>query len=545
MERTGILTQVPVFIWHFLPIFLYAETHYRFRYFMSFLRKREPEIIADAPHRIEPNSPLPILILVKDAHLFPAILDGILLTIRSKGSIVLETKLLNSTIEIHQKLWYQVFEVPVIGLTGAIECNVIFELNDNHQKRFYHNDNYKTSSHRPLKVFVSSNRLPRFEHLYLGECHSHSNYTDDQVEFGSPLGGSAQLCHSLGLSFFCVTDHSYDLDDKVDNYLENDPYLPKWRQLQQEVDDYNSRYSDFTIVRGEEVTCRNSAGQNVHLLLLGNMKFIAGTGDSAERWLKTRSENTCDEVLEEKELSTLAFAAHPREPVSFIQRLLLRRGMWHTHDLANTKLTGIQFANGQFSNGFQRGYQKWIKALLLGRRLSVLAGNDAHGNFNRFRQIGIPFIKIHEMDHQIFGKMRTGVFLDSLSEDHILDALRSGMSIITDGPVMNLRVLSSVHQMSSIGCMFNGRKHTVLLEAHSSTEYGSIDVLNVFKGIVGQKEIELIYEKDLKSFNIDRNISVEIESDSYLRAEVRTSSMDSYDGQPHFCITNPLWFTHE
>jgi len=53
----------------FLPLFLYAETHYRFPYFFSLLRKNEPEIIADAPHRIEPGSPLPILILIKDAHL--------------------------------------------------------------------------------------------------------------------------------------------------------------------------------------------------------------------------------------------------------------------------------------------------------------------------------------------------------------------------------------------------------------------------------------------------------------------------------------------
>jgi hypothetical protein len=356
MERTRVLTQFPSFIWQLFPIFLYAETHYRFRYFLSFLRKREPEIIADAPHRVEPNSPLPFLILVKDAHLFPVTLDGILLTIRSKGSIVLETKLLNSSIEIHQKLWYQVFEIPVIGLTGTIECDVVFELTDNNQKRFYPNDNHRTSSHLPLKVFISPNRLPRFEYLYLGECHSHSNYTDDQVEFGSPLSASVKLCHSLGLSFFCVTDHSYDLDDDVDNYLENDPNLPKWQQLQQEVDDQNSADSNFTIVRGEEVTCLNSAGQNVHLLLLGNNKFIAGTGDSAEKWLKTRSEYTCDEVLEEKESSTLAYAAHPREPVSLIQRLLLRRGNWNTRDLKNIKLSGIQFANGQLSNEIGRAH---------------------------------------------------------------------------------------------------------------------------------------------------------------------------------------------
>ena len=55
----------------FLPVICYAEIHYRFKYFFSFLLKKEPEILFDAPHRIEPNSNLPILLFVKDAHLFP------------------------------------------------------------------------------------------------------------------------------------------------------------------------------------------------------------------------------------------------------------------------------------------------------------------------------------------------------------------------------------------------------------------------------------------------------------------------------------------
>jgi hypothetical protein len=528
-----------------VPIFLYAETHYRFRYFLSFLRKHEPEIIADAPHRLEPNSPLPILILVKDAHLFPTKLNGINLTIRSEGSIVFEKKLLNSSIDINQKLWWRVFDIPTTILAGSIECDVVFELNYNGRKRFYHNDNHRTSSHRPLKVFISSTTLPRFEHLYFGECHSHSSYTDDQVEFGSPLGASVQLCRSFGLSFFCVTDHSYDLDDNVDNYLLNDPNVPKWQQLRQEVDDLNSILSDFMVIRGEEVTCRNSADQNVHLLLLGNRKFFSGKGDGAEQWLKTRSEYAISEVLEEKELSTLAYAAHPLEPVSYLQRMLLHRGKWHERDIAIPKLSGIQFANGQLSNGFMEGYRYWIKELLQGKRLFALAGNDAHGNFNRFRQIGIPFLKIYEMDYQIFGKMRTGVFLDSLSEDNVLDSIRSGMSIITDGPVVNLRVVSSMHEMSSIGRNYLGMRHTVLLEVRSSTEYGSIDLLKVFKGNIGQKEEDLISEKYLKSFDIDRKFSFETEYESYIRAEVWTSSMDSCDGQPHFCMTNPIWFKRE
>jgi hypothetical protein len=545
MERTRVLTQLPPFIWHLFPIFLYAETHYRFRFFFSLLRKREPEIIADAPHRLDPNSSLPILILVKDAHFFPARLHEITLVIRSKGSIVCIKKLLNSSIEINQKLWWRVFEISVKGLSGAIECDVIFEVNINNRKRFYHNDNHRTSSHRSLNVFVSSDPLPKFERLYFGECHSHSHYTDDQVEFGSPLGASVHLCRSMGISFFCVTDHSYDLDDAIDNYLLNDPNLPKWQQLQNEVHDLNAMLTDFTIIRGEEVTCRNSTDQNVHLLLLGNKKFFAGSGDGAEQWLKTRSEYSSSEVLNDKELSTLAYAAHPREPVPFLQRLLLHRGKWPEQDIINPKLSGIQFANGQLSGGFKEGYRQWIYALLQGRRLFVLAGNDAHGNFNRFRQIGIPFVKIHEMEHQIFGRMRTGVFLDSLSEDNILNSIRSGMSIITDGPVANLRVISSSQQMSSIGCNYYGTSHTVLLEVRSSTEYGSIESFKVFKGNIGQKEIELVFEKHISSYNIDRKFSFETERESYIRAEVWTSSKNSRDDQPHFCMTNPIWFTQK
>ena len=539
------MNQLPFNVWHLVPVFLYAETHYRFKYFFSYLRKHEPEIIADAPHRLEPNSSLPILILVKDSHLFPIKLGGINLTIRAKGSIVLKRSLLDSPIEINQKFWSHVFIVAVNGLTGNIECDVVFEFNHKNRKHYYHNDNYKTSSHNPLKVFVSTTPLPKFEHLYFGECHSHSNYTEDQVEFGSPLEASASLCSSLGLSFFCVTDHSYDLDDNVDNYLLNDLNLPKWKQLQQEVDDLNSTLSNFVIIRGEEVTCRNFANQNVHLLLLGNKKYFVGDGDGAEQWFKTKSENTIANVLEGKEICSLAFAAHPCESVSFLQRLLLHRGKWHERDIDNLKLSGIQFANGQLSGGFREGYRQWIKVLLQGKQLSAIAGNDAHGNFNRFRQIGIPFLKIREMGHQVFGKMRTGVFLDSLSENNILNSLRSGLSIITDGPVINLRVLSAIHQASSIGCTYIGSNHTVLLEVLSSTEFGSISLLKVFIGHIGKKEVGLISEENLKIFDLTRNISIEIEHNSYIRAEVWTSSEDSNDSQSHFCMTNPIWFTRK
>ena len=542
MERAEVLTDLLPSWLQMLPVFLYAETHYRFRYFFSFLRKHEPEIIADAPHRIEPNQPLPILVLVKDAHQFPLKLNKVRVAIRKDGKIFFEKELLNSPIELTEKFWWRVYEVPLDGMSGNIECDVIFEINDGKRQLIYHNDNHRTSSHQPLKIFVAPSPLPRFEHLHFGECHSHSSYTDDQVEFGSPLEASTQLSLPLGLSFFCVTDHSYDLDDSVDNYLANDSNLPKWSLLQQEVDDQNSKYKDFVIVRGEEVSCRNSKDKNVHLLLLGNRKFFYGSGDGAERWLKTRSENNINEILNSIEPSVLSFAAHPKEQVSFLQRLLLRRGKWLQKDFLHSRLTGIQFVNGYISNGFWEGYHQWLDALLEGKRMLVLAGDDAHGNFNRFRQIGIPFLKIRETGHQLFGKMRTGVYLESLSEENILRAVHSGKTIVTDGPVVNLLIDSPMHGISSIGETVIGNKYSISLEVKSSNECGSIDSIKVFIGSIGVKETAIISEKLSQEYTASRIFSVEITRKSYIRAEVWTSRNDSNDAQPHFCLTNPIWF---
>jgi hypothetical protein len=524
-----------------LPVFLYAETHYRFRFFFSLLRKQEPEIIADAPHRIEPNQVLPILVLVKDAHQFPIKLNKITIIIRKEGKKVIEKDLLSSPVELNKKLFWKVYEVPLDSISGNIACDVIFEINNGKRRLIYHNDNHRTSSHQPLKIFVAPSPLPRFKHLHFGECHSHSSYTDDQVEFGSPLEASTQLSSALGLSFFCATDHSYDLDDSIDNYLINDANLPKWRNMQQEVDDQNSKNHDFVIVRGEEVTCRNSEDQNIHLLLLGNRKFFYGSGDGAEKWLKTHSESSINEILNSLEPFVLSFAAHPKERVSLLQRLLLRRGKWHQQDLIHSQLTGIQFVNGHVSDGFWQGYHQWIEALLEGKRIYVLAGDDAHGNFNRFRQIGIPFLKIRETGHQLFGKMRTGVYIESLSEQNILQAIHSGRTIVTDGPAVNLLVDTPTHEISSIGETVIGNKHSVSLEISSSNEYGSIDSIKVLIGNIGANETAVVSEKLYREYTVKRSFALEIGKMSYIRAEVWTSSSDSNDAQPHFCLTNPVW----
>jgi hypothetical protein len=527
----------------FLPALLYAETHFRFPYFFSFLKKGEPEVIADAPHRLEPGRQLPVLILVKDAHLFPITLREVSIEIRQGEHTAKHVGCLEGPVELREKMVWRIIPFDVSNLAGWVELDVSFTLERQGISKTYRNDNHRTSSHEPLRVFLASEPLPRFTDLYLGDPHTHSHYTDDQVEFGVPLIPAVTLAQAMGLSYFCVTDHSYDLDDHPDSYLRNDSTLKKWNEFQIEVDQANATVEEFVVVRGEEVSCRNSEGRNVHFLILGQREFIQGSGDGAERWLETRSEHSIEDVLKLMSTNAVAFAAHAREPVPLLQRLLLGRGIWNDNDLGLENLTGMQVINGRLDSAFQEGYRAWTRLLLKGKKLLAIAGNDAHGNFNRFRQIGIPFLTIRESSDQIFGKMRTGIFLHGgISEQGLINSLDKGDMIITDGPVARLSARGMGSDAPQSRDSARGETIEVDVEIHSTPEFGEISSVKVIVGRSGEKSERTAFRFDgNQGFSMRKQIPVKQSALSYVRVEAWTSASGSYDKKQHLCLTNPLW----
>ncbi len=526
-----------------LPFFLYAETHYRFRHFFSLLKKNEPEVIADIPHRIEPGHPLPLLILAKDAHLYPGVIRQITAELRQQNKVVERIDLLEQPLALSQKFLSHVFQIDCSQLSGWMDIDVAFTLEVRGATHTYHNDNHITSSRRPLRVFLSEHLLPCFPGLHVGDPHTHSIYTEDQVEFGSPIDASRELSRAMGLSFFCVTDHSYDLDDRVDSYLQNDPSFPKWVSLQKEVDSLNNNSEDFAIVRGEEVSCQNEKRRNVHSLLFGQKDFVRGSGDGAEEWLHTKSELGIGEVLRCKSTDAIAFAAHALEPVPFLQRLMLGRGVWSFRDLQNEGLAGMQILNGKLDVGFERSYRMWVRLLLSGSRLCAIAGNDAHGNFNRYRQIGIPFFTIREGEYQLFGKWRTGIFVEgSLSEKAVLVALARCRAIMTDGPVVQMSAASADGQSAGIGDTVLAESVNLRIDVLSSEEFGEINAVRVIVGKVGNTVERTAFRfEGNQGFSLHKDFSIERIAVSYVRVEVATSGGGSSDGKQHFCFTNPIW----
>jgi len=527
-----------------IPIFpiLYAEFHHTLKGF-SLVHKKWPEILSDAPYRVEPDQPIPLLLLIKDAHQYPINLLSIHAEIQYPDASIRSLPLVEETIHIEDPWWFQIHHIhPRQDYHGPLQIHIRFDIQKKGKPKIHHvfTDNYRGSSHLPLDVFVAKDPFPHFKNWYFGDLHYHTNFTNDQVEFGAPLQGTADMAKSAGLSFVAATDHAYDLDDMEGDYLNADPKLKKWHRLHKMIQQIE-REDEFIFIPGEEVTCENQEGKNIHCLLLNNEQFFPGSGDSAERLFRTKSESSAFEILDELDENSLAYAAHPEHAFTILHRILLHRGKWNHDDYAHPRLNGLQILNGTIDRAFHRGLQKWILLLLEGKKLFITAGNDAHGNFNRFRQLGLPFLYFRERMIHLFGQFRTAVFVQGkVSRKKILKALSSGKNYITTGPALLLELQNQKGEKATMGDNLSGKAFKLTFQALSTEEFGHLQSCKIRMGHLNEKKESLFKEviqfENSYKFTSELNLGTP-PLPSYIRGELTTEK----NGQTFFCLTNPIW----
>lgn len=522
-----------------IPILGYLELHYKFP-FLSFNRYfiKEPEIFADAPHRINPGSLLPISILVKDAHRFPINLKKINIKIQSQLTEVINEEILINC-KIRSKWWEKIIEYEIHPdlATGSVNIWVTIHYEVRGHSRSIITHNVRTSSPYLLTTYLDGEILPAADRYWYGDLHVHSNYTEDFVEFGASLKSTQTAAKAIGLDFVAITDHSYDLDDRPDSWIFSDPQLNKWNQSRIGINELNEDGNDVILIPGEEVTVSNTKGKNVHLLVLNQAEFIPGSGDGAERFLRTKTEHTIQEVLNILDVEALAIAAHPYNNVPFFQKLLLKRNNWTMQDARQIKLAGLQLLNGTNLPDLQRGIKKWITHLLEGDRIYIYAGNDAHGNFNRFHQISIPMLSTHHYFDQILGQCRTAVIKSNdKSIDNIIKQLRAGKCVISNGPVMVIEC--SINDYSyTLGDTINHSNINITIDCISSKFNGILNNLIVYYGALGESVEIMIFSKNWeKSMYKSQEIIKDLHLDKagYIRCKLVTST-------GRFCYSNPIW----
>jgi len=532
----------------FIPFWLYAEIHYRFKFIPSRLFYRRPEIIADAPHRIEPTQPLPVLLLVKGANRFPIVLQQVNATISFAQKQTETFSLLHSDEHIDAPFWWEVFYIDIHddwrGRTAQVNVEVVYKNSEKEFRCF--NDNYIGTSHAPLQIYFANESLPALPNFRHGELHCHTDATSDQVEFGAPVEAMTALATAQGLKFFAATDHSYDLDDMPENYLKNDPALRKWRTLQERIKQQNEENKNFVIIPGEEVSAGNSRGRNVHFLIFNYRKFLPGSGDSAERWLRTAPELSIREILAQIDNEALAFAAHPEVPAPFLEWLLLRRGQWEWPDYQHDRLHGLQIWNGSLA-GMNEGAARWRELLLAGKKIFIIAGNDAHGNFNRFRQVAIPHLKMREHHWHLFGRTRTAVLIDEpFSLSSLMAALRLGRACITTGPLLDLQVVCESGRRARLGETVREAPRSLSIAAVSSAEFGALTRVAIWLGDLQNQTEQVLFETkkfvDPFKFSHFQTLDFPVEK-FYLRGEAHSagSKFLPEPALPCSALTNPIW----
>jgi len=514
----------------------YLEMHYRFPFFpFSRYFRKEPEIIADAPHRIGPGRLLPVSIIIKDSDRFPITLNSVLIRIMCADGRSIEVRK-DYHLELRQPWFEDNIFIDVKQVNGTIQIWPIMEVAIAGKKRTIITHNVKTTYQYLLKTIVDPDPLPGNEDYWWGDLHFHSNFTEDYVEFGAPVGATQQAAHALGLDFLAITDHSYDLDDLPGSWTANDPDLKKWRHSREVIK--NSDKKDITLlIPGEEVTCQNNIGRNVHLLVLNHPTFFPGAGDSAEKFLQTKSELTIPDLLQRQINDSVAIAAHPFLPFSKLERFLLNRGKWNNHDTQYEELCGFQIVNGQFDQNTQTGLDIWINLLLKGFKKFIFAGNDAHGNFNFFHQIKLPMWSTHIHRKQILGYARTGIIkTNPKTVSTIIRQLKKGRCIISDGPAIDVKILSDDTSYILGDTVYSG-DITISINCFSSGLFGSLACLTVFRGLIGENEEEVILEETWKGPSYQNYLSKRLvwpARPGYIRCQLATVTGKK-------CFTNPIW----
>ncbi len=502
------------------PLILsYAEIHYHLRFLYPAYFKKQPEIIADCPRR-SITSNLPVLIIIKDSHRFPVSLKSIYVKISdSEKERIFK---FDKEIDLSQQYWSNIVNVDISEFTKDqwLNLDVVMDVVCAGKELKILNDNY-TLTPKSFSVFYTQDGLPYPTGWYPGDPHVHTYFTSDQVEFGADISSTAIMAKAMGLRWFFPTDHSYDLDDKLDDYLTNDPALPKWKQLWKETNELSSEA--LRIIPGEEISIGNSDKRNVHLLAINHPTFVTGSGDSAERWFRNKPEHNISEVPSWQTDKNLFIAAHPAEKPPLAQALTLRRGAWSDDDFSIANIGYLQLINSATTSYLNKAISMWKRLLLKKKRLLIIAGNDAHGNFNSMRQIKRPFLTLFRSQSQTFGNYHTIFHLD---RNDPVAGIKKGEIMVSNGIFLAFNVVgnSKKYTINDVCCE---KDVTINWEAKITREFGDFAFLDLLIG-----DYHTGTEKTIKMKQSIQKIS--LPEKGYLRLH-----LVSTEGGNLF--TNPIW----
>jgi len=544
---------------------------------IGILSANEPiyrEIIADGPWRVEPTQQkIPIYVLVKDAgesgnpsyyldhveiwangrHLkdkyYGILIDGTQYALPSgKGEWL-----------YNYGDWY---DTIMLDRSGYDVNGQWYDLSGKVNFQVWVKDGLFSNWDSYFETYFSSYSLPHLPNWYAGDTHYHSSYSDNYVEFGGPINTTVKMGKAIGIDWAVITDHSFDLDDVRSGESSNH----KWSHLKNEFSKFQNDPS-FKAILGEEISAGNGHtnpfhsgynSENVHLLcynLTSLNSYIQGDGDDLWDHIESLppSNNVSptitlqDAITQCNNAGGIAYAGHPGA-VDTESLDWLNRGRWFD-DNVNTLYnlqgwTGLQIWNTIRDSWsfFDEGKILWLNQLRQGRKSFIAGGSDAHGDFSNASY----FQPDYDLDtgevvfhNSSFARVRTYIYTTDFSQNGILNALRKGNSIITDGPLVTFTVYNPATSTETIigGTAYVSPGANLVIDVNgvSSNEFGSAISYTILYGVIGGSEYPVTLSPtgyinigDYPIYN----------QQGYFRLEA--TSTDS-NGITHRAYTNPIW----
>lgn len=532
-----------------IPILLYPETHFRFfKWFPSLLYSKFPEVVFDIPRRLGPGFDLPVVLIVNDLNRFPVDIVNVQIAFSHKSK---PPRLFNFTDPQKHKIDHPfsfqsmtcVFSIPRNELqNGPYFINCIAWIKKGNRTIKILNDNLFMTSKFPFSCHVSDLPLPGDEVCSYGDMHVHSHYSQSHVEFGPPLYIIDLISKCYGNDFTVVTDHSYDLACEMDNYLKIDRGLSRWKSIKSEISHPNF---SKPMILGEEISCLNSKNKAVHLCGIGIKDFIPGSVDGARHNAYKSNTLGLEEAIESiHNQGGIAYAAHPGSKTGFMQKYFLKRGIWNQEDL-KTKLDAIQAINNGFGNSWNIAKKLWIKELLKGHKLSLLGGNDSHGDFNRYRYLSIPFLSIQENFARYFSCIKTGIYRKVSTEKELIASIKNGETFVTSGPFIGVSKSKSMQDNLICNHEIELKMEFITILLKSTPEFGLPYCVKLCYGKINTSCEVVFFLKYLKTPDFEGIIEVPISNfkeKGYLRAEAEFKTLD---GSINYAVTSPCYFINQ
>ncbi|PLX08444.1 MAG: hypothetical protein C0596_06195 [Marinilabiliales bacterium] len=135
-----------------------------------------------------------------------------------------------------------------------------------------------------LRVLRQEDEYPSVNNWLRGDVHYHGMFTQNDAELGLPLDATKLMGKYCGLNWIAITDHSCDFD----NYGSGDE-IANWDLLRSYISDLNVEDTSFLFIHGVELTVKNSADNQVHVLVYPSNEnplelpyFGDGYGDATE-----------------------------------------------------------------------------------------------------------------------------------------------------------------------------------------------------------------------------------------------------------------------